>query len=167
MNAFNLSFRNFGLLALGLGLGLSLAAQTTVQPAAPVKQVYNEQADARADLNRAVAQAAAAKKQVLVVYGANWCGDCQALDRKMSDGTLAGPVAKRYVTVKVDVGRFNRNLDVAEQMGVSLKKGIPAVAVLGADGQLVGATNGGELADARNMGDDAVLKVLDGMQTKR
>ncbi|OWQ87028.1 hypothetical protein CDN99_19815 [Roseateles aquatilis] len=121
---------------------------------------YDEQADARADINKAVARAAQEGKQVLVVYGANWCKDCLALNRGFGQGHLGGEVDKRFVTVKVNVGRFDKNVDVANQMGVTLKKGIPTVAVLGADGQVLGTTKGGELADARNMGEDAVLNVL-------
>ena len=48
----------------------------------------------------------------------------------MGTGELASHVDKRFVVLKVDVGRFTKNLDLAEQMGVPLKKGIPAVAVL-------------------------------------
>ena len=147
-----------------LALGLSAAIVPALAEDAPKPQVYNEQADARADLNQALAQANAQQRNVLVVFGANWCGDCMALDRKFSGGTLAGPIAKRFVVLKVNVGRFDKNTDLAAQMGVPLKKGIPAVAVLGRDGQVLSATSGGELADARNMGDDAVLKVLDGLK---
>jgi len=39
---------------------------------------------------------------------------------------------------------------------VPLKKGIPAVAVLDATGKVLYATKGGELADARKMGDAGV-----------
>ncbi len=148
--------------ALALALLAALAPAQAEDAAKP--QVYNEQADARADLNQALAQANAQQRNVLVVFGANWCGDCMALDRKFSGGTLAGPIAKRFVVLKVNVGRFDKNTDLAAQMGVPLKKGIPAVAVLGRDGQVLSATSGGELADARNMGDDAVLKVLDGLK---
>lgn len=147
-----------------LALGLAAALVPALAEDTPKPQVYNEQADARADLNQALAQANAQQRNVLVVFGANWCGDCMALDRKFSGGTLAAPVAKRFVVLKVNVGRFDRNTDLAAQMGVPLKKGIPAVAVLGRDGQVLSATSGGELADARNMGDDAVLKVLDGLK---
>lgn len=128
--------------------------------AADAPAPYNEQADARADLNQALAKAAAERKQVLVVYGANWCKDCLALDRGFHQGTLAQEVDKRFVTVKVDVARFNKNVELASQMGVPLKKGIPTVAVLSADGQVLGTTQGGELANARSMGEDAVLAVL-------
>ena len=124
---------------------------------------YDEQADARADINTAVARAAKEGKQVLVVYGANWCKDCLALNKGFGQGHLGGAVDKRFVTVKVNVGRFDKNVDLANQMGVTLKKGIPTVAVLGADGQVLGTTKGGELADARNLGEDAVMRVLESL----
>ncbi|HEY4079167.1 MAG TPA: thioredoxin family protein [Burkholderiaceae bacterium] len=129
----------------------------------PLKPVYNEQADARAELNVALAQAHAQKKNVLVVFGANWCPDCRSLSDRMS-GPLARQMDRRFVVLKVDVGRFTKNLDLAEQMGVPLKKGIPAVAVLKNNGEMASATSGGELADARSMGDEAVLKVFDGLK---
>ena len=56
----------------------------------------------------------------------------------------------------MNVGRFDRNVDIAERYRVPLKKGIPAVAVLSPQGQLIYATEGGELADARKMGDQGV-----------
>ncbi len=162
-------------LALGLLSSLMFASAAHAQAVAPAatapaptvaKLVYNELADARAELNQALAAAQAQRKNVLVVFGANWCGDCLALDRKMSAGSLSEHVGKRLVVLKVNVGRFDRNVDLAAQIGVSLKKGIPAVAVLANDGSVIKATNGGELADARNMGDEAVLKVLEGLHSK-
>jgi thiol:disulfide interchange protein len=126
---------------------------------------YDEAADARVELNRALQQAQAEHKQVLVVFGANWCVDCRDLAAKMSGGELAAHVAEHYVVTKVDVARFNKNIDLARQMGNPIRKGIPAVAVLRADGTLVKATAGGELADARSMGDAQVLQVLQGLDS--
>ena len=130
---------------------------------ATAKQVYKEQVDARAELNLALASAQAQQKNVLVVFGANWCPDCLALDQKMGEGKLGAYADKRLVVLKVDVGRFDRNTDLAAQMGVPLKKGIPAVAVLKTDGSVISATGAGELANARGMGDVAVLQVLEGL----
>lgn len=158
--------KTFALALLSLSLLAGAQAQTAASAPAGTKPVYNEQADARAELNLALAAAQAQKKNVLVVFGANWCGDCLALSKKMSAGSLATHVDQRFVVLKVDVGRFNKNTDLAAQMGVPLKKGIPAVAVLKRDGDVQSATGGGELADARNMGDEAVLKVFEGLHTK-
>jgi thioredoxin 1 len=139
-------------------LSLVAIALLPFAAAANDKAVYNEAADAKADVATALKTAAAEKKLTLVVFGANWCGDCKMLDAEMKKGDLAKLVGEKYVVVKVDVGRFVKNLDVAEQTGTVLKKGIPAIAVLKADGKPVYQTNGGELADARKMGTEGITK---------
>ena len=147
-------------------LAASLIATAPAWADEAPKAIYNEQADAHADVNQALAEARVGKKQVLVVYGANWCPDCRVLDGKLKTGALAAKVKDEFIVVKVDVGRFNHNLDLAQQMGVPLKQGIPTVAVLANDGSVLSATSGGELADARHMGDDAVMKVFQTLAAK-
>jgi thioredoxin 1 len=117
---------------------------------------YDETADAKAQIQQALAEATKARVPVLVVFGANWCGDCKVLDLAFKEGTAAPLIAKDFRVVKVNVGRFDRNVDVAEAYGVPLKSGIPAVAVLSATGTVLYATKAGELADARNMGDKSI-----------
>jgi protein disulfide-isomerase len=143
--------RRFFILLLS-ALALGAQANPAVTPASP----YDEAADAQADIRQAVAEAGRSKTQVLLVFGANWCGDCKMLDASFKSGTVAPLIQQRYQVVKVNVGRFNVNVDIADRYGVPLKKGIPAVAVLSAQGQLQYATTGGELADARKMGDAGV-----------
>ena len=118
--------------------------------------IYDEGADAKAAIQATLAEAEKARLPVLVVFGANWCGDCRMLDATFKTGPSAPLIAQRFKVVKVDVGRFDRNVDIAERYKVPLKKGIPAVAVLSPQGQLLYATEGGELADARKMGDQGV-----------
>jgi len=115
---------------------------------------HDESADAKAH----IAAAKTDKKPVLVVFGANWCGDCKMLDMAFNEGASAPIIAKNYKVVKVDVQRFTKNVDVADGYGVPLKNGIPAVAVLDATGKVLYATKGGELADARKMGDAGVAE---------
>jgi len=119
---------------------------------------YDEAADAKAQIRVALDEAAVAKVPVLVVFGANWCADCKVLDMAFKTGPSAPLIQKSFRVVKVDVGRFDKNVDVAESYGVPLKNGIPAVAVLSAQGKVVYATRAGELADARNMGDIAIYE---------
>ena len=117
---------------------------------------YAEGVDARAAITQAQAQARQDRLPLLVVFGANWCGDCKVLDLAMTQGTSAALMARDFRVVKVDVGRFDRNVDIAAGFEVPLKKGIPAVAMLSAEGQLLYATRAGELADARRMGDAGI-----------
>lgn len=132
----------------------SLAAAAAGVRAAPGP--YDESADAKAQIAATLAEAAQARVPVLVVFGANWCGDCKVLDLAFKEGAAAPLVARNFRVVKVDVGRFDRNVALAESYGVPLKRGIPAVAVLSPQGQVLYATKAGELADARNMGDTAI-----------
>lgn len=137
-------------LTAALLLATSLAATAGPPP------IYDEGADAKAAIQATLADAAKAKVPVLVVFGANWCGDCRMLDNSFKHGPSAPLIAKSFKVVKVDVGRFDRNVDIADAYRVPLKKGIPAVAVLSPQGKLLYATEGGELADARKMGDQGV-----------
>ena len=75
-------------------------------------------------------------------------------------GPSAPLIQQHFTWVKVNVGKFDRNLDIAEGYGVPLKKGIPAIAVLSPAGKVIYATKSGELADARNMGDTAIFDFL-------
>ncbi len=124
--------------------------------AAAADSPYDESADARAGVRRALVEAASANASVLVVFGANWCADCRILDATMKKDPTAALVAREFRVVKVDVGRFDRNVDVADSYGVPLKSGIPAIAVVSPRNGVVYATRAGELADARRMGDAGI-----------
>ena len=132
-------------------LATSLSAIASGPPA-----IYDEGVDAKAAIKATLAEAEKAKLPVLVVFGANWCGDCRMLDNTFKHGPSAPLIAKSFKVVKVDVGRFDRNVDIAQAYGVPLKQGIPAVAVLSPSGQVVYTTRSGELADARSMGDQGI-----------
>lgn len=131
---------------------LLLAAMTTHATSLP----YDEAADAKAEIRASLVKASKAKVPVLVVFGANWCGDCKILDLAFHTGASAPLIHDHFTVVKVNVGRFDHNVDIAEAYGVPLKNGIPAVAVLSPEGKVLYATQAGELADARNMGDKAI-----------
>ena len=148
--------------ATAASMAVALAATDAVASAAPQSArpphvPYDEAADAKAEIAAALVAAQRAKVPVLVVFGANWCGDCKVLDLSFKEGEAAPLIAKNFKVVKVNVGRMDRNVDIAESYGVPLKKGIPAVAVLSANGSVVYATQAGELADARKMGDKGIV----------
>jgi protein disulfide-isomerase len=131
---------------------LALAVQAAGLP-------YDESADAAADLQRALAAAQANRNDVLLVFGANWCPDCRELDKALNGGSHA-LIAGRFQVVKIDVGRFDKNLDLANQYGNPIRMGIPAVVVLSADNHIVYSSKAGELANARKMGQTGIYDFL-------
>src|ERR1700723_3164367 len=138
-----------GVIAVAL---LSLTAVGAPQP-------YDEHADARVTLQQGLDAARASGKQVLVVFGANWCPDCRELDKALH-GSSHALIAGRFQVVKVDVGRFDKNLDVANQYGNPIRMGIPAVVLLTADNHIVYSSKGGERANARRMGQNGIYDFL-------
>jgi thioredoxin 1 len=146
---------------------ISLVVALTCQAADPI---YNESADAKAEVRQALAQTATTGVPLLVIFGANWCGDCKILDMALKQGVSAPLVAKEFKVVKVNVGRFDRNVDIAQSYGVPLKNGIPAVVILSPMNQVLYVTREGELADAGNMGENGIYeffrKVTPGLKAK-
>lgn len=92
---------------------------------------------------------------MLLIFGANWCKDCIELDRSLK-GQSATLMNKKFIIVKIDVGQFDKNLNIVNDYGNPIKKGIPAAVLLTAKNTVQYATHGGELADARHMGDQGI-----------
>ena len=118
---------------------------------------YDDRADAAADVRNALHEASAAKKDVLLIFGANWCPDCRLLDSVLH-GKAAEQLAGRFVLVKVSVGDFDKNLELAKRYDVPLRKGIPAAVVLSSDDRRLYTTQAGELANAHRMGESEIVQ---------
>jgi protein disulfide-isomerase len=122
---------------------------------------YDESADAHAAIRAALGAVRAGRRCVLIVFGANWCEDCRSLDLALKTRRNAEMLAREFEVVKVDVGRFDRNLDVAKSYGDPIRKGIPAAVVLSADERVLYATKAGELSNARRMSATGVYDFFD------
>ena len=144
-----------------------LAALLSLCTFAADTPVYDESADAQAQVSQALLKAKADNKQVMIVFGANWCGDCKMLDGEFRKPAMKALLDANYVVVKVDVNRFNKNLDVVKPYGDVIKKGIPSIVIATPANQLVYATNGGELADARKMGEAGVAEFFKALAAKK
>ena len=140
------------------GPGIAEAPAVRKTPAPPV---YDEAADAKADVAAAVAKAKKEKKRVLVTLGANWCGWCRALDRLFTkDETVSSALAAGYVPVKVDVGRMTKNLELAKGWGADPKTGIPLLVVLDGTGKAVKVQETGSLESGKRHDPEKVIAFL-------
>jgi thioredoxin 1 len=150
------------LLMMGAAMAATIeTAPPTLAPgqATPVAAPYDTSADAHAQVDAAFAAARASGRKVVIDFGGNWCPDC-----RMLAGVLAQPQVKQwadshFVTVMVDIGRRNKNLDIAQKYGVKIE-GVPAVGVLTPDGRLINGGKVDALADARSWSQQAVVDLL-------
>jgi thiol:disulfide interchange protein len=106
-------------------------------------QPYDESANADKAVAAAFARAQKTQKRVLIDLGANWCVDCIVLANFLKLPEMARFMAAHYEVAVVDVGRFNRNLQIPARFGITQRlEGVPALLVATPDGKLV---NGKEI----------------------
>ena len=103
----------------------------------PNPHLYNETADPVADIHAAEKAARPSGKRILLEFGGNWCGDCQVLDYYYRQQPNADLIAQHYVIVRVDIGHMDHNVATAEKYHVPITKGVPALAILDAHGNLL------------------------------
>jgi thiol:disulfide interchange protein len=141
------------------------AAATTerkpvTQPPTVKKHLYSAEANPKADINAALKQASVEHKRVILDFGGDWCGDCQVLDIYLHQSPNVEIFEKNFLLVHVDIGRFDKNLDIAEKYNIPLKKGVPALAVLDSDGKLLYSQKAAEFGDMRYMYANSVTDFL-------
>ena len=128
----------------------------------PLPLPYDEKADANAQIAAARMHAAKAGKRLLIDLGGNWCLDCRLLAGTIELPEMKRFVARHFVVVTVDIGRFDKNGQVASGYGVQGRlKGVPAVLIVDPrTNRLLNAGHETELADARSMGPQALADWL-------
>jgi thiol:disulfide interchange protein len=101
--------------------------------------IYDDTADAEAQIGAALAKAKRENRRVLIQWGANWCGWCHLLhDCFTTDPTVRRKMMYEYDLVLVDIGRTDKNLELAEKYQAGFKKqGLPFLTVLDGDGNVI------------------------------
>jgi thiol-disulfide isomerase/thioredoxin len=126
-----------------------------------IMQPYNEAANADADVAAAFARAQKSHKLVLIDLGGNWCGDCIILANFVKLPEMRRFMETHYEEVSVDVGRFNRNLQIPARFGFTKRlEGVPALLIATPDGKLVNGADVFATADARSMTPQALADYL-------
>jgi len=124
------------------------------------KEIYSTSADAGKEIEEAIHSALPAHKHLLLVFGANWCYDCHVLNEAFHSPEIAPILEKYFEVVHVDIGKQDKNLDLAKKYDVPLDRGVPAIAVLDSDGKLLFSQKHGEFEAARSMATDDILTFL-------
>ena len=127
------------------------ARQPVTPPPAVKKHLYSAEADPKADIAAALKQASLEHKRVILDFGGDWCGDCQVLDIYLHQSPNLEIFDKNFLLVHVDIGHFDKNIDITQKYNVPLKKGVPALAVLDSNGKLIYSQQAAEFGDMRYM----------------
>jgi thiol:disulfide interchange protein len=124
-------------------------------------QPYDEGANADAAVAAAFARAQKSHKRVLIDLGGNWCVDCIVLANFLKLPEMQRFMAAHYEVVTVDVGRFNRNLQIPARFGLTRKlEGVPALLIVTPDGKLINGKDVFTTASASEMTPRSVADYL-------
>src|SRR5262249_20431668 len=124
------------------------------------RDIYPANVDAEAEIAEALLNATKTNRRVILVFGGNWCYDCHVLDAAFHSPEIAPTLNKNFVVVHVNIGEFDRNLNLADKYEVPLQKGVPASVVLESNGKLLFSQKHGEFEAARSMTKQDVLAFL-------
>ncbi len=141
-------------------LVVALAAVAAPHARAGAQVSYASRTRPRADIAAALQQAAGDRKLVLLDFGADWCVDCVVLSRLFADPIVRRFLDAHYHVVQVDVGDWDRNLDVSREYGDPIRGGIPSAVVLSPEGVVLATTRGGALQNARSATAKDILEQL-------
>ena len=150
--------------SLGLGLSLLMAScdgaenqgATTTSPEveAPTDPFAAVGEDAlREQIQAALARARAGEKRVLLEFVADWCQDCREVVRVASAGPAAEVLGRDYEVVYVEVGRFDRHVELIERYRIER---IATLVVLDARGERVAQTTLEPLSNHRPLSSEAL-----------
>lgn len=103
----------------------------------PLPSPYDARADANAQVVAAYARAKSAGKRLLVDFGGNWCPDCRILAGVMALPEVKPFIEEHFEVVSVDVGMFNKNMDVVKGMKIPKLAAVPWIVIVEPDSAIV------------------------------
>ncbi len=108
------------------------------EPAKVNYDLYGPPSAAAHEIAEAVSKAKLEHKNVLLMFGGNWCFDCHVLDAALHSKSIAPLLTANYILVHVNIGDAgDENQDISAKYGVPATQGVPAFAVLDGNGNVV------------------------------
>ncbi|GAA2748807.1 MULTISPECIES: thioredoxin family protein [Kitasatospora] len=103
---------------------------------------YSATADSPAAVDAAMKQAKADGRNVLLDFGATWCGNCKALDKVFGDSKVQSALNASYHLVQVDIGDHSTaNFNLLKKYDSQGSYKMPVLIVVTPDGQVRTDTN--------------------------
>lgn len=124
-------------------------------------EVYHPEADARQQVNDAIAQAKEQNKHVFLFIGGNWCGWCRKFYKFSTDDFQIDSLMKAdYVVTHINFSKENRNLPLMQELDFPQRFGFPVFVILNAEGNRIHTQNSGYLEEGEGYSKKKVMEFL-------
>ncbi len=125
--------------------------------------LYDPSLDVKAELKKAFITAKKENRNILMMFGANWCPWCHKLHNLFDNNKeIKDYLKKHFILILVDVGEDRKkpiNQDIVKKARVG-GLGYPSLAVLNYKGQLLVAQSSGILEKGKAHNPEKVLNFL-------
>jgi thiol-disulfide isomerase/thioredoxin len=88
-------------------------------------------------------------RQPVIIFGGNWCPDCRILDGTLQIPTIQKFINAHYDVMHIDVGRYDKNMELMDFFGIVKEKGVPRVLVFDKKNNLLNSSTTKEWTTAR------------------
>ena len=145
----------------------------TADPAPQGKPaLYDGKMDSTDDIAATVARAKAEGKNVILQFGADWCGWCHKLsDMFKNNPTVKAELDANYIVMLIDVNRTKDgqqlNAVVNERYGKPTEHGLPVLVVLDGDGKQLFTQDTGKLETGPAHDEGKVMAFLKAWEPKK
>ena len=161
MNIFSKSLIAVFTISICFGL-FNFSIFSVEQPAG----IYSSHKNPGDEIKSAVIDAADDCRAILLVFGADWCPWCNRLSKFFDENEkVATTLKSNFIVVKVDLGRWDKNLDLMEKFKVDRKAGIPSFVILDSKGERIRFQESGILEEGKGYSEEKVLQFFDDNKT--
>jgi thioredoxin-related protein len=124
-------------------------------------KLYDPTADAKADLEAAVAEAKKEGKHVLIQVGGNWCSWCLKFHEKLQkEADLKALTEEHFVVYHLNFSKENQNKDVLADLAYPQRFGFPVFVILDGDGNRIHTQNSAYLEEGNGHSKKKILTFL-------
>ena len=95
----------------------------------PLPLPYNGETYSSNDIEAFLVSSISKSKQPIIIFGGNWCPDCRILEGTLQLPTIKKYMIKHYKIMHVDVGRYDKNMNLISYFKIPEEEGVPRVLV--------------------------------------
>jgi thiol-disulfide isomerase/thioredoxin len=95
----------------------------------PLPLPYNGEMYSESYIERFLDSSINKLKQPIIIFGGNWCPDCRILEGTLQLPTIKKYMIEHYEILHVDVGRYDKNMNLISYFKIPKEEGVPRVLV--------------------------------------
>lgn len=143
-----------------------LSVHSLAQPQNEPTSIYSSHKDPAGEIETAIARSAESCKTIILIFGADWCPWCNRLAKIFDENrTISRYLEDNFLLVKIDVGKWDKNLDLAEKYSVSRKAGVPSLVFLNCKGKLIKFQETSVLEQGKGYSEQKIMDLLGKMKS--